>query len=112
MAELDMINTKVSQSAYQDQSEMDEALYDIFKRASDGHLTVVPCSIGAYSSATGVDLISISTDGVELPKIYMLGKHTRNHSLFTLDILTRIRRGPICTTEQQTAITSDGYRRH
>ncbi|PSK41798.1 hypothetical protein B9Z65_9184 [Elsinoe australis] len=72
MAELDMINVKVSQSVYQDQSEMDEALYDIFKRASDGHLTVVPCSIGAYSSATGVDLISISTDGVELPKIYML----------------------------------------
>lgn len=70
LAGLDAIGAKALASGYHNEFEVEYDIYNLISRAGDGHLTTVPYLIGAFAYATGVNLVSISPDGIQTPSIY------------------------------------------
>ena len=52
------------------QYDFDFDIKYLISRANDGHLSVGLCSLEIMHFEHGVPLVSISTDGVQLPQIY------------------------------------------
>ncbi|KAJ5366114.1 hypothetical protein N7541_000055, partial [Penicillium brevicompactum] len=67
---LQRIRQKASDNVYSSQYDFDSDLKYLTSRASDGHLSVGLCSLEIMHFEHDMPLVSISPDGVQLPRIY------------------------------------------
>ncbi|KAJ5608192.1 hypothetical protein N7537_004811 [Penicillium hordei] len=67
---LDYLQQQAADNKFSNQFEFDTALSDLFISAKDGHLSLVPCSFMPFVFVSHESLVSISSDGLQLPKIY------------------------------------------
>jgi hypothetical protein len=65
------IEEKAATSQYQSQFEFDYELHGLIASACDGHLFIQLCSLSIFTFRNTVPLASISTDGLELPQVYV-----------------------------------------
>ena len=75
---LDAIASKAVASGYQNEWQVELEVFNLIASVGDGHLTVLPYLLGAYAFVTGVNLVSISPDGIKLPEIYAYGRPLRD----------------------------------
>ncbi|OKL63579.1 hypothetical protein UA08_01260 [Talaromyces atroroseus] len=70
---LQNIEEKAAANKYSSQFDFDSELHGLLASANDGHLFLGLCSLGIFTFRNPVALASISTDGFELPKVYLYG---------------------------------------
>jgi hypothetical protein len=70
---IDTILGKAKSNSYSSQFEMDLEVNRLIKSAHDGHLSFQLCSQSIFTYQVDMPLVSISTDGLALPQVYMLG---------------------------------------
>jgi len=70
---MDDIGTKAAAGGYQSQYEFDQAIVQLLNSAHEGHLGTHLCSSSSISFVRGVDIVSVSVDGVQAPLIYTVG---------------------------------------
>ena len=73
LAGLDEIQTNASNGQYKSQFEFDNAIQSLLALAHDNNLRISPRSQSILGFKVNLPLISVSRDGLELPKIYTLG---------------------------------------
>jgi hypothetical protein len=71
---LEEIRQNASAGTYPSQYAFDAALFDLVAQAHDGHFIYVPALVGAFQYYNDIPLISISGDGLSLPKVYVQSK--------------------------------------
>lgn len=69
---IDSILEKVNNNGYSSQFEMDLEVSDLIRSAYDGHLAFQLCSQSIFNYEIDMPLVSISTDGLQLPEVYTL----------------------------------------
>lgn len=69
------IRDRASANLYKSQYDFDLDLTHLIGFANDGHLALTPCSFGAMAFLSPLSLVSLSTDGVAIPKLYTLCKY-------------------------------------
>jgi hypothetical protein len=69
---IDSILEKVNKNGYSSQFEMDLEVSDLIRSAYDGHLAFQLCSQSIFNYEIDMPLVSISTDGLQLPEVYTL----------------------------------------
>lgn len=69
------IRDRASANLYKSQYDFDLDLTHLIGFANDGHLALTPCSFGAIAWLSPLSLVSLSTDGVAIPKLYTLCKY-------------------------------------
>lgn len=74
IAGLDDIRVNVTNHLYSGQLEFDTALQALFESAHDEHFAITLCTQGVISFFIDLPLVSVSTDGVEMPKVYSWGE--------------------------------------
>lgn len=74
MGGIDSILEKANNNGYSSQFEMDLEVTNLIRSAYDGHLTFQLCSQSIFNYEFDMPLVSISTDGLELPEVYTLSK--------------------------------------
>ncbi|CAI7669875.1 unnamed protein product [Penicillium discolor] len=67
---LDYLQQQAADNKFGNQFEFDTALSDFFISAKDGHLSLLPCSFMPFMFVGHESLVSISSDGLQLPQIY------------------------------------------
>ncbi|RJE21019.1 hypothetical protein PHISCL_06640 [Aspergillus sclerotialis] len=72
LAGLDEIQANTTNEQYKSQFEFDNALESLLASAHDRHLRITPCSHSVLGFKVNLPLISVSTDGLQLPKVYTL----------------------------------------
>ncbi|KAJ2893741.1 hypothetical protein MKZ38_008298 [Zalerion maritima] len=73
---LGQIRRKAREGGYGSQFEFEAEVKSVVVRAQDGHTNLYTALTEFFAFATNTSLVSISRDGVEIPKIYILGKAT------------------------------------
>lgn len=71
---LDQIAKKAASGVYHGEYDFELDIYNLVTSAGDGHFTYLPFLIGKFAFFREVSLVSVSLDGVSLPKVYILGK--------------------------------------
>ena len=71
---LDHIKSQALADQYANEYEFELALYNLFVSGRDGHLKYEPWLVGNFGIKRNVELVSVSSDGVQLPKIYFYCK--------------------------------------
>lgn len=69
---LDYIQQQARAGDFAGQYEFDNAIMEHFNSANEGHLSVIPCSTGVFSFQVDQQLVSVSSDGFELPHVYTM----------------------------------------
>jgi hypothetical protein len=72
---LDKIAQKAASGQYHGEYDFELDIYNLITSAGDGHLAYLPFLIGNFAYMREVSLVSLSLDGVSLPKVYFLGKY-------------------------------------
>ena len=73
VAGLSELQNAVNNGAFKNQYEFEVALQLLLVSAHDSHLYLNAGILAAFTFASPYDIVSLSTDGVELPKIYLAG---------------------------------------
>jgi hypothetical protein len=71
---LESIRAAAATGNYSGEYDFEFDTWDLLLRSYDGHILYTPFLIGAFSISRNVELVSISTNGTDLPKVYMLGQ--------------------------------------
>ncbi|PLN75540.1 hypothetical protein BDW42DRAFT_180493 [Aspergillus taichungensis] len=69
---LDYIQQQARAGDFTSQYEFDNAIMEHFNSAKEGHLSIYPCSAGVFMFQVDQQLVSVSSDGFELPEVYTL----------------------------------------
>jgi hypothetical protein len=72
---LDSLATKAAAGLLDSQYEFDQALFRLLASAHEGHLGASPCTASSIIFERGVSFVSISSDGIKLPQIFVLGAY-------------------------------------
>lgn len=70
---LDDIQKKAASGFYKNQFDFDTALQDLVNSGYDGHLSLQLCSQQLFKWENETPLVSISSNGTTLPKVYAYG---------------------------------------
>lgn len=70
---LDDIQIKASASHYSNHYDFDLDLQSLFASAFDGHLSFTLCSTSFAAFLSDASLVSISSNGIALPEVYVKG---------------------------------------
>jgi hypothetical protein len=71
---IDSILGRANNKGYSSQFEMDLEVSDLIRSAYDGHLAFQLCSQSIFNYEIDITLVSVSMDGLELPKVFTLSK--------------------------------------
>lgn len=63
----------VNNGIFPNQYEFEAALQTLLYAAHDGHVDLIAGILAAFSFASPYDIVSLSIDGVQLPKVYLAG---------------------------------------
>jgi hypothetical protein len=66
------IRSRAASNLYNSQYDFDQDINNLLSSANDGHLGIAPCSF-VMPFLNPVPLVSLSTDGIAIPKLYTLG---------------------------------------
>ena len=72
---IDSITIKARNDGYASQFEMDLEVSNLIRSAYDGHLAFQLCSQAIFNYEIDMPLLSISTDGLDLPEVYTLSAY-------------------------------------
>ncbi|KAI9660320.1 MAG: hypothetical protein M1821_009670 [Bathelium mastoideum] len=72
LGSLATIGQKVLAEQYSGEFEFETDITNLFLSANDGHLAFSGALSGEFQFTTNVNLVSVSLDGVQLPKVYFL----------------------------------------
>ena len=72
MGGLDKIKESIRNGKYRSQYEADDALQRLILSANDGHLSLSPCTSSYFEFTHEDPLVSVSSDGLELPQVFTL----------------------------------------
>lgn len=81
------IRARAAANLYNSQYDFDQAIYKLIHSANDGHLEIIPCSF-AITFRINTPLVSLSTDGITVPKLYTLSASiafSQNGTLYLTD---------------------------
>jgi len=81
---LDTISSKVSGNQYKNEYEFEAAITQLLQQSHEGHLAVKMPAYSTFLYTAPFDFISYSSDGTQLPKVYvesMLGSLQRYYDL-------------------------------
>jgi hypothetical protein len=70
----------ISNGIFPNQYEFEAALQTLLYAAHDGHVDLIAGILAAFSFASSYDIVSLSIDGVQLPKVYLAGNTSNNFS--------------------------------
>jgi hypothetical protein len=62
-------------NGYNSQLEFDTEVLQLTQAANDGHLSLSLCSLGIFQFNTQIPLVSLSSDGIQIPQLYTLRKY-------------------------------------
>jgi hypothetical protein len=71
---LSTIRGKIAAKGYKSQFDFDLDVFELVSSANDGHFALAPCSLAIFQFATAQNLVSLSSDGVQVPQLYTLGE--------------------------------------
>ncbi|KUJ16945.1 uncharacterized protein LY89DRAFT_684938 [Mollisia scopiformis] len=80
----------VNNAVFQNQYEFEAALAALLYAAHDSHLVLDSGILAAFSFGSPTDLVSVSTDGVQLPKVYIATDIAYGDGSFTPSPITTI----------------------
>ncbi|KAJ5811283.1 hypothetical protein N7474_007584 [Penicillium riverlandense] len=69
---MDQLLEMAAREVFTSQYEFDTLVTELLASAQDGHLYVSPCSTSIFEFSIDFPLVSVSSDGLELPKIYAM----------------------------------------
>jgi hypothetical protein len=72
---IDAILEKVNRNGFSSQFEMDLEVSDLIRSAYDGHLAFQLCSQSIFNYEIDIPLVSISTNGLQVPEVYTLSAY-------------------------------------
>jgi hypothetical protein len=72
---LRIIQEEVEMGAFANQYEFEVALQRLIMAAHDSHLALSAGILSAFSFANPWDIVSVSIDGVQAPKVYVIGTY-------------------------------------
>lgn len=70
MAGLDSILSKARNDEYSSQFEFDSDITKLILSVHDDHLDIYMCSTTVFQFTNNMPLVSVSSDGIELPRVY------------------------------------------
>lgn len=77
LGKLASVKSNLKRGVYANEYKFQQDLYQVFVPAHDGHFVVYPDLLtSAFEWRRQRSLVSISSDGVEAPKIYLYGEST------------------------------------
>lgn len=68
---LNMIQTQINGKVFKNQYAFEAALLALIYSAHDSHLNIVFGITGVFSFGSSYSLASVSSDGIQLPKVYV-----------------------------------------
>ncbi|KAG4412855.1 hypothetical protein IFR04_014016 [Cadophora malorum] len=68
---LDVIQTKIDTGAFANQYEFEATLQRLIYSAHDDHFDLASGILGVFAFGTSYRIVSVSEDGIELPKVYV-----------------------------------------
>lgn len=77
LAGLAELQRGIDQGVFADEYEFEAALNRLVYSAHDGHLGMLGGVLEVFTFSASVDIVSLSLDGKELPKVYIAGTITR-----------------------------------
>lgn len=75
LAGLDQIRQQIEEGVFQNQYAFEAHLQNLIYSAHDTHLRLVSGVLAAFSFAAPFGIVSVSEDGIQLPKVYVTGNH-------------------------------------
>lgn len=75
VAGLSELQNAVNDGAFKNQYEFEAALQVLLVSAHDAHLYLNAGILAAFTFASPYDIVSLSIDGAELPKVYLAGAY-------------------------------------
>ena len=76
MGGLASITSKITSGQYANEYDFEHDILELIFGAYDGHLAYIPFLPGTFSYSRADSLVSISADGIQLPKVYFLSEPT------------------------------------
>lgn len=73
---LDEIQRKIDEGGFPNQYAFEATLQKLIYAAHDSHLDLISGVLAAFTFASPYNLVSASPDGIQLPKVYILGNIT------------------------------------
>ena len=73
MGGLEQLQQGINSGIFPNQYEFDAALQTLLHATHDGHVDLIAGVLAAFSFASPCDIVSVSLDGVQLPKVYLAG---------------------------------------
>ncbi|KAI6385789.1 hypothetical protein MCOR07_010710 [Pyricularia oryzae] len=70
MGAFDEMRKKLKDGKYANQYHFMEEVFNVYHAASESHFTWRPMILNAFTFSRGLNLVSVSQDGIELPKVY------------------------------------------
>lgn len=65
---------------FPNQYEFEAALQTLLYATHDAHVNLYAGILAAFTFASPYDIVSLSIDGIQLPKVYLAGKYHTNPS--------------------------------
>ena len=81
---LETIQGLINTGQFDNQYEFEAALQSVVYGAHDDHLSLASGILGVFSFGTSYRIVSLSQDGIELPKVYLSGTRPPSLILFQL----------------------------
>jgi hypothetical protein len=70
---LNQLQEAVNSGTFSNQYEFEAALQTLIYAAHDSHLDLIAGILAVFSFASPYDIVSLSIDGIQLPKVYLAG---------------------------------------
>jgi hypothetical protein len=96
LGSLDNISSNAQNGIYKSEYEFQGAIVELWASAHDGHFAYRPDVFRAFGFRNNltIDLVSVSIDGLEVPKLYHLGRPEQQTACDDMRLLTL--RQPTC----------------
>ncbi|RDW66343.1 hypothetical protein BP6252_09978 [Coleophoma cylindrospora] len=96
---LNQLQKAIDNGDFQNQYDFEAALQSLLYAAHDGHVDLIAGILSGFSFASPHDLVSVSLDGIELPKVYL------TWDLFDSSYFTSYQPSPVTTINGVDVIT-------
>ncbi len=70
---LERIQAQINNGAFANQYEFEATLQTLIYAMNDGHVNLIAGILGAFSFGSQYSIVSVSKDGLQLPKVYLTG---------------------------------------
>lgn len=83
---LSQLQRDIDNNVFRNEYAFEAALNHLIHAAHDDHLELVGGALSRFTYAAPYRIVSVSSDGVELPKVYISGRYTGRFKIAVADI--------------------------